>query len=503
MSFLDRFYDFLNKVFSQILGRPIGNSNMLMLEGPQGEDISIQDMEEVINENSKSKEDRINAEKRTLMTRLYAVEQEITVFEKDFPKEFKDFSDRIEELRQVYNSSLDAVSKELTFEIYPEIDGNRIGQVVKLERDVQRFIESKVRFNILSNRLQRLITKLNISYNVSIFHYNEREKETTISHLKKSLALTSTMAQELKRCDYILSDIQLKERLISLISYSDYQVFKSFMRLTDKDPREVISTLTTMVEFDKFDYVSTFIAFIKDELSDLVELLPMVTDDECRKAFEFKSNKLFETFTYCEDEDVIIDRSFWYAYFEFESSLLEMLRSNGVEKKDAEVRLIIRMDINVNKDDVLVSPMTKTHLALISLFATTHDSRILLLFKLLRNVSKDVTFKEIYFLLQIFDAIEVIESKPNDLFKYIEKYLKKYPYNRRAVFEKKKMLMNSPHKDYIVVFKLDDYTKEIISTLETLNIDFNVVGDFVEINSFYFNELDTVRESLKSNPSII
>lgn len=476
---------------------------MLMLEGSKDEIADIQDMLEVIEEDTTTKEERINAEKRTLMTRLYAVEQEITVFEKDFPKEFKDFSNRIEELRQIYNSSLDAVSKELTFEINPEIDGNRIGQVVKLERDVQRFIESKVKFNIISKRLQRLITKLNISYNVSIFHYNEREKETTISHLKKSLALTQTMAQELKTCDYILSDVQLKERIISLISYSDYQIFKLFMRISDKDPREVIPILTTMVEFDKFDYVSSFVAFIKDELSDLVELLPKINDDECRKAFEFKSNKLFGTFTYCEAEDIIIDRAFWFAYFDFESSLLEMLRSNGVKKEDAEVRLIIRMDINVNKDDVLISPMTKTHLALISLFATTHDSRILLLFKLLRNVSKDVTFKEIYFLLQVFDAIDIIESKPNDLFKYIEKYLKKYPYDRRAVFEKKKLLMNSPYKDYVVAFKLDDYTKEIISTLETLNIDFNVVGDFVEINSFYFNELDVIRESLKTNPTII
>jgi len=123
---------------------------------------------------------------------------------------------------------------------------------------------------------------------------------------------------------------------------------------------------------------------------------------------------------------------------------------------------------------------------------------------LLKNISKDVTYKEIYFLLELFDAIELIKSKPNELFKYIKKYLEKYPYDRQAVFEKKRMLLNSSHKDYVVAFKLDDYyIDEIISTLETLNIDFKVVGGFVEINSFYFNNLANVISSLQSNINCI
>lgn len=496
MSFIDRFYGFLNSLFSRILGRPLGTSGMLMLEEPKDEIVSVQDGEVI---EDTAKEEKINVERRTLMTRLYAVEQEITIFENDFPKEFQDFSNRIEELRQLYSSSLDAVSKELTFEIDPEIDGNRIGQVVKLEKEVQRFIESKVKFNIISKRLQRLIKKLNILYNVSIFNYKDYEKEKVISQLKNALTSAKMVAQEFKGCDYILSDTQLKERIISLISYSDYQILKAYIRNSVKDPREVIPNLTMMTEFEKFDYVSDFVAFIKDELSDLVELLPLISDLGCRMEMMSKSNQLFGTFTYCEGEDVIIDRAFWYAYFDFESTLLEMLRSNGVTNHYAKVRLITRMDINVNDDEVLVTPMTKTHISLISLFTKTHDERIVLLIKLLKNVSKDITYKEVYFLLQVFDAIELVANTPNDIFKYIKKYLEEYPYTRHEVMAKKRLVKNIPNKEYVVAFKLDDYTKEIISTLENINIDFQVVGDLLYINSFYFNEMPVVRKSLQDN----
>ena len=63
------------------------------------------------------------------------------------------------------------VSSELTFEINPEIDFEYSGRIVKLEKEIEKFIETEVKFDILSKRLQRLITKLNILHRLMKCHY--------------------------------------------------------------------------------------------------------------------------------------------------------------------------------------------------------------------------------------------------------------------------------------------------------------------------------------------
>jgi len=183
----------------------------------------------------------------------------------------------------------------------------------------------------------------------------------------------------------------------------------------------------------------------------------------------------------------------------FESNLLEMLKMCGVEKEKVKVKLIGKMDITVVEKDVLVSPVANANVALVGIFATTHDERVLLLIKLLKSMSKDITYKEIYFLSLLFDAIEVIQSIPNDLIKHIDKYITKYPYNKKTIINRKQEVINASNKEYVVIFSLDNYAEEIVKTLKNLNLDFKVVNGNVFVNSFYFNGLDNVLSSLKTN----
>ncbi len=505
MTFLQKLYNFFVRLFSGF-GETANSSTATMLE--TSKPMETKELDNSITSNistteneiiSNQEEERVNFAKRTLMTKLYILEQEITVFESDFPKEFTAYMDRIENLRQKYNSSLEEIKKLLTFEIDPELDPKKIIEVNILEGDIKDFIGKEVKFNIISKQLQRLVTKLNILYNVSIFHFKEEEKQKVISQVNHAIESHTRVIHEFKSCESILDDRRLKERIVELASYVDYEIFKISIRNSNQAPNELIRNLVMTNEFSGFEYESAFIAFIKDEISDLGELLPLLGDEECRKVLKRKLNDLLASITYSETQEAIIfDTTFWNSFLNLESNLLEMLRASGVDKEKVKVRLIIRMDIKVDESDVLLLPITNANLSLTSLYSITHDEKILLLIRLLKNMSKDITYKEIYFLILLFDVKTIIVNTPNELLRHMEKYLKKYPYTDRSIEEKKKSVMSLLNKEYVIAFTLDGDEKKIVTTLQSLNFDFKVEGNNVFINSFYFNGLENVLSSLKA-----
>lgn len=489
---IEKFRNFFKSIFSFFTRNKADNS--------EEEDISNQFNKEVTSVN----EERIKVERRTLMTKLYILEQEITVFETDYPDEYEMFMDRIKSLRTDYISSLEHCAKLLTFEIDPELDWGKSGEILKLENDIKTFIEKEMKFNIISKRLQRLITKLNILYNVSIFHSKESEKQKVRSQLVIALETATQLAREFKECEYIVEDMQLKERIVSLISYVDYEIFKTSIRNSNKIPDELIKKLVMMVEFDNFDYISVFKAFIKDELTDLGGLLPLITDEKCCEALRKKLLCLLTSLVYSDDlEKEFLDTTFWNNFLALESCILEMLKDSGVNKEQIKVSLIVRMDVSIDESDVLVLPITNAFLSLTSIYSKTQDDKILVLIKLLKNMSNNITYKEIYFLLLLFDAIEILINNPNELIKHIEKYVKKYPYDTKTIMEKKEHLINSQNKEYVTAFSINDYETEIVTILKKLNIDFKVMGNEVLINSFYFNGLKNVTDSLETNSNTL
>ena len=450
--------------------------------------------EENLPEENQEKEvvvDEISLAKRTLMTKLYALEQEIEVFKREFSYEYSYYLDRIKSLRQTYNSSLEEIREQMTFEIDPELSSQMHGDILKLEIEIKRFIESEVKFDIISKRLQMLIVKLNILYNVSIWHPKENGK--VISQVLRALASVLEIAQEFKQCDYILKDNQLKDRIVTLISYVDYQTFKTSLRNSTIAPTQMVEKLVLFAQFKDFDYITAFKAFLEDELSDLGDMLHLISEEQYRRAFENKVTTLLEKITYAtEVKEHLLDAHFWSKVFELESSLLEFLKgSNYVEKDKIKVKLIDRMNIQVKESEALTLPKTNAYLALTSVFSTTRDERIYLLIKLFKNVSNEVTYKEIYFLLQLFDAMGVIQGTPNTLSRYMEKYLKKYPYDSKTIKKKKMQLLNSSdEKQYVKAFAFDGDEDKIIDGLMMLNMDFQIKNGYVYINSFYFNGLE-------------
>lgn len=497
MTFTQKFHNFLNAIFFRLTGKVIGsNSDQLSLP-------DLSEQQEVLAEEEKGEdfEEKINVVQRTLMSRLYKMEQEIAVFEDDFPAEYNEFYQRIESLRVSYNTSLEELQKLLTFEIDPESNTSKIDEVVKLEHEIRKFIDSTVKFHVITKRLERLIKKLNILYNTSLSHSKESDKEKVRIQLEYIIRAEKKIVDDFKNSHHILMDKQLKERVIELLSYLDYEVFKCSVRNSSQMPNDIISRLILSECFEDFDYASAFTAFIKDELSDLIELLPLISDGQ-RKLLKGKSENLVLEITYSDNsEEKFLDAGFWNKFLEFESTLIQTMKISNIEKEKTTIKIIDRMNVKVEDNEVLTQPITIATNALTSIFATTQDNRILLLIKFLKNLSEEITYREIYFLLILFDIIGIIENTPNCLISHIKKYFSLCPYNKKDIEEKKQKVFDVPNKEYVVAFALDNYMDETVRDLKSLKFDFKIENGKVFVNSFYFKGegLENLLSSLKNN----
>lgn len=437
--------------------------------------------------------DKVSLAQRTLMTKLYEIEQEMEVFKYEFPNKYRYYLEKIENMRDTYNSTLEEIKSQMTFEIDPELDSRMHGDINRLDREIKKFNETEVKFNVISRKLEMLIVKINILYNASIKYPTERDK--AISQILRALASEMEIAQEFRASHYVLENNQYRDRIVTLLSYVDYQNFKTSLRNSNISTEKMVEKLVLCELFKDFDYIDAFKAFLEDELSDLGELMQLIGEEQYRRIFEKEISGLLKEITYATDKKALfLDGAFWRRVFELESSLLEFLRGcEGVEKDIITVKIIDRIKIHVNKNETTILPKTNAHVALTSVYSTTRDERIWLLIKLFKKVSNKVTYKEIYFLLQLFDALGVIQTTTNSLSKHMEKYIKKYPYDSKTILKKKMYVLNSTsEKQYVIAFALDEDSNRVTAALQSLNFDFKIAEGNIYINSFYFNGLENV-----------
>ncbi len=499
MKLIEKLINFLKKfwLFSNSETEEIPDENEESADSVDGaEEPSIEQLEEAANEaESTVIDDRVKVVQMTL-TRLYMLSQKITIFEESFPDNYLLFKSKIDELEKNYNDSLNAMKENLTFEIDPEQDGEKLAKILKLEKDVEAFIEKEVKFDIIIKKIQRLIVKLNILYNVSMTHTRLDEKNKAVIQTKRAVNAENRIIKEFKHCEYLVGDMRLKEKIVGFVSYLDYLIFKLLLRNSDITPNEVINELAISVEFEGINCNAVFEAFLEDELSDLVKLIEQIQNNECKKMLESDYKELYTHLI--GNEHNLINFDFWNSVFNLESTVLSVLKESGIEKDSIKIKLISRMNIQLTENDVLVSPKTNTYLALVGIFSKTKDSRITLVLKLLKNVSDEVTYKEIYFVLLLFDVLDIVESTPNELADDLERYLKKYPYSASEINQKKKLVLNSSNSEYIYVFTIDEYEQNLLKTLEQLRLDFKNIENKIFLNAIYFSGLTTVINSLKA-----
>lgn len=454
------------------------------------------------NQSAESKEEeiteKINIAKRTITKRLYVLEQEIAVFKEMYPKEAQTFLDKIQKLKTEYIETLEKSKEKLTFEIDPEINGAKKEEIIKIEREVESFINKEVRFKKISQKLQKLIVMLNTLYNVSIVHSKPNEKQKSLQQLENAKNKTIEIAKEFKTSEEILKDPRLKERVIDLISYAEYLTLKISIRNSNQTPEETIKSLTIIRDFKNFDYINAFLAFVIEEISCGIRNKISILSNELLDKITQKERKLLEETFY--EENFLYSTNFWNEFMQYETDVISIL---GVSGENAKIPLLPSMKITVKIGEVLDVPITECKYTLTKIFATTNDNKILLTLKFLAELSKEVTYKEIYFILLTFDVLHYIDETTNELKNKIKKYEEKYNYSREKIAEKRKAVKNIKNAttEYLVVFELKESEEEINNilreTLTELNFDFVETENKILLNSFYFTNLKNIMEILK------
>lgn len=454
------------------------------------------------NQSAESKEEeiteKINIAKRTINKRLYVLEQEIAVFKEMYPKEAQTFLNKIQKLKTEYIETLEKSKEKLTFEIDPEINGAKKEEIIKIEREVESFINKEVRFKKISQKLQKLIVMLNTLYNVSIVHSKPNEKQKSLQQLENAKNKTIEIAKEFKTSEEILKDPRLKERVIDLISYAEYLTLKISIRNSNQTPEETIKSLTIIRDFKNFDYINAFLAFVIEEISCGIRNKISILSNELLDKIKEKERKLLEETFY--EENFLYSTNFWNEFMQYETDVISIL---GVSGENAKIPLLPSMKITVKIGEVLDVPITECKYTLIKNFATTNDNKILLTLKFLAELSKEVTYKEIYFTLLTFDVLHYIDETPNELKNKIKKYEEKYNYSREKIAEKRKAVKSIKNSttEYLVVFELKESEEDINDilreTLTELNFDFVEKENKILLNSFYFTNLKNIMEILE------
>lgn len=454
------------------------------------------------NQSAESKEEeiteKINIAKRTINKRLYVLEQEIAVFKEMYPKEAQTFLDKIQKLKTEYIETLEKSKEKLTFEIDPEINGAKKEEIIKIEREVESFINKEVRFKKISQKLQKLIVMLNTLYNVSIVHSKPNEKQKSLQQLENAKNKTIEIAKEFKTSEEILKDPRLKERVIDLMSYAEYLTLKISIRNSNQTPKEAIKSLTIIRDFKNFDYINAFLAFVIEEISCGIRNKISILSNELLDKIKEKERKLLEETFY--EENFLYSTNFWNEFMQYETDVISIL---GVSGENAKIPLLPSMKITVKIGEVLDVPITECKYTLIKNFATTNDNKILLTLKFLAELSKEVTYKEIYFTLLTFDVLHYIDETPNELKNKIKKYEEKYNYSREKIAEKRKAVKSIKNSttEYLVVFELKESEEDINDilreTLTELNFDFVEKENKILLNSFYFTNLKNIMEILE------
>ena len=427
------------------------------------------------------------------LSTLYILEQKISIFKEEFASEYMQFITRIENIRKEYLETLEKSKVDLTYEINPEKDGKMLGKILKLEADINRFVEKDIKFNFISKQLQNLITKLNILYNVSIFHSKEEEKKKVIAQTERAKIQEKRLVEQFEKNNYLIEDIQINERFATLISYIDYEIFKVSMRNSTQKPDEITFNKNVKTELEE----KLFKAFMEEELTNIKRKIEQIKDAEDIEVINKYFDKI-ECYLANTNKILLEDTGVWKNLLKLEDTIIEILILKGVDKDLIKIDIISKMNINVKEEEVLNMPKETAYLALINIYSKTTDERIFLVLKFLKNISSNITYKEIYFILVLFDAIDIVKDIPNELNIYMYKYIKKYPYSDKKLQKRKKKVFKIKNKQYQEIFTLKEYEPKVLKTLEELEIDFLIDSNKVFINEFYFKGLNNVTKSLQA-----
>lgn len=481
-------------------------------KGEDTKEIETECQEEDIYELAKSFEDRkasieedmIVVNKRSMLSKLYSMEQMVKNFENDFPEQYAKFYDRIKQLKEEYQRSLNEYidcynNGDITFEIDPEEDSRKIAEVCTLENEVKNFMEREFKYNIMSKRILKLCFKLNILYNTSLLYFRDSDRQNVVLQASRARENLLGIVEDLKQTEFVKSDKIKKEYLLDCISYADYLILKCNLRNSQSGTDEQLNNLVIVRHISGIDHLNVVREFVLEEIVNLQKLLELLKEENYYFSILDRVKKI-QNEVYI-DMYALKNNAVWENIFNIEDNILNSIRLIGKDSI-AKIALLERFDIEFDEKEIFFSVKSQTCLALADIFFKTKDPNVAVVLKLMYELDDNVTYKEVYLILLLFGLVDIVKSRKQSAGSFVSNIVKKdekYSYSVHDVENKKSYVknMSSEKKTYVKILSADEYDLGILSkALEDSNFDYIVSGNSIYLNSFYFHEMENVKKSL-------
>ena len=482
MSFFKRIFDF----FKHFKKEKTDNSQSLE---------KISELEKNANE----LEEKLEIYSQSIITKLYSLEQIVNILRIDYPEKYEMFIKRIEELRTDYLENLAESEKSLTFEINPDRDFQKMSEVIGLEKKIKDFIDIDMKYDIISKKVQKFILKLNILYNTSIFYPNEKNK--VLKQLSQGFISQRKLTASFKEWGKVLERELEKEKMYILFSYSEYLMFKIYIRNSENfHPKDYSFVINRNLSSDSL--FKNFKDYMLDEISDIEELVERINDEFFSNSYRNRINEINKIIVSNRNEkDIIFNEQVWKEKLQLENEILnKLIEENYKNKDEIKIKVLDKLNISVKEKEIYTVPKIETILNLSSIYYGKIKNDALIIMRFLQGLSDDISYKDIYFLIVLFDMLPDVRKKCPELYKKIEKYDLRYKYTNEEMNVKKEQVLKSTKKEYIFTFKINDYEENSVRKyLEEYTIDYHIEDNKVYMNKIYFSDLENIKKDLEKN----
>ena len=443
-------------------------------------------------------EERTIISRKSIITKLYSLEQVINILKVNYPEKYEEFKRRIEILRVDYEESLKESKKTLTFQIDPDKDFEKISEVRGLETKIQDFINIDMQYDTIAFALQKLIVKLNILYNESIYYY---KKEIILEDIKVGISSEIEILERYKEWGKVIGKETEKERISLLFVYLEYLLLKTYIRNSRVFPSESYKfAINDYFIINNMD--NNFRDFMLDELTDTSELISKIKDKIFAKSYVERVNKLMKKII-SSDNSITFNKEIWNEYLILEEGILsKVVEDNNVPRKDVCVKVLNKFNIDIKEEDLLIKPRINAILSLSGMNYGVEKNDSLVITRFLQVLSNNISYEEIYFLILLFDMLEDIKNKSKNFYSSIKEYDLKYNYTLSRMKEKKESELKRTPKEYYYIFTINDSEEEIFNKyLTKYTLDYYIKDKKVYMNKRYFDNdrLINIKKELEEN----
>jgi len=432
-----------------------------------------------------------------IFNKLNHLEQYIKMFSLTFKEEYNRYCTRIHEMKEEYTKELDKYNKSLkgdiSFSIDPERESERYVEVLQLESEIKEFVESEFEYKVCRDKFSKLCCKLNRFYNA--LNETSVTTEVIVNQINNASNSLEGLVKELNDYEFINKNSRKKDIVLNYVLYCEYVIFKVSLRTGivkdfEEYKNEISKVKTLFIEEDYDDIIFKFFMESLETIQDFI-----VANLSTEKMYEYVLNASQDLQTKLEDYKACFDDCMFFDnVLALENTLYSIIKPSCIEFKFDISKIIEFKQTEV----ISTNNIAKSILCLIG------NKKSILLYEIINSFKVEISWREFYFLCKIFELDQdVVETSDDTLFSIVKnkfnKLKEKYTEYSDSYIksEKQKVLSYNGSKDkkYVLVLKLKNNEEFVVSTLNSLCLDFVVANQEVYLIHLYFNGFKNLGEN--------